>query len=1243
MPKFLSPLLLLVCLACSTLAAQGTDFFRPASAPASSILTELRPIVPSQAFFSTALTDALPAHLQSAPAENMVDLAVSPTLLTLPTPTGESVTFRIVRYRMISASVAAAFPELVTAYGLGQKDPRLVVYLDWGYQGFHATVTGDAAGKWSVDPVWRNDQSTYQSYYHKDHLPTAEVEMTCGTDATDYLPPTAPPVKSVGDCQLRQYDLALACTGEYYDYFTSGTNDAIVFSAMMTAVNRVNQVFRQDLAITLTLINENNGGNIELLYDNPATDPYTNSDQGLMINENQINIDNVIGTAGYDIGHLFSTNGGGFASLGSVCNPGQKARAVTGSPVPVGDPFLIDLVAHEMGHQFGAAHSFNSTVSNCNQRNASTAYEPGSGTTIMAYAGICASANVQFDSDPYYHAISIQQIAAYMETGNGNSCATKTTNNLSPSVNAGSNYTIPRNTPFTLTAMGSDGNNDPLTYCWEQFDLGPAVANMPTGNETAGPLFRSFPPTGDPSRTFPNLSGIISGNTPWESLPLVSRNLSFVVTARDVNANYGCAVQDQTEITVANAGPFRVTVPNGGENWVANSTRTITWNVAGTTGNGINTTNVRIDLSLDGGFTYPLTLLNSTPNDGSQQITVPDITENNARIRISAVGNVYFDISDNDFAIERTDFTLEIDEATVTECAGTTSAQFGFSVRSVMGFNGAVTLSTSGLPGGVNRTFSPSATITPPTNGSTNVLLNLSGTSNLAVGSYSFTLIGTFGSRTKTETLTLVIEAKPTSAPTNLIPAPGGSVPANMQSFSWDAVPGADAYQFRICPNPGGAGGGCAIANVSNTSVNFGSNLPYGDGETAYWQVIAFNVNCPSESTASPLQQVNFGTVPTGASLSSNNSPRTICQGTNSTTFQVGFTNGALTGPATLTILSTTLPGGATTSVSPGTINNGGSATVSVGNLAGVARGTYTITVRAAAGGNTETLELQLIIEGIPINVTLLTPINGQPADRTQPIDFDWTNSPEADNYLIEFDLNPALSSPDFGFNTSISAQTVDFGGTGTVTVYWRVTTTGACGTVQSAIQNFTLTDDQNVLPVEWLTFTARPENGTAARLDWSVIQDGLGSGFGIERRDGETGTFRQLAWILDNGIIGETAYTELDALPATGQAYYYRLRQEDRDGAVSYSPIRSVSFKGEEISSAAIVPNPAGPVAEVVLTGPLRAQTYRIVDQLGRTLRQGQLTGSRTALNLANLPAAVYQVVLEGEGYREVLRVVKR
>ncbi len=205
------------------------------------------------------------------------------------------------------------------------------------------------------------------------------------------------------------------------------------------------------------------------------------------------------------------------------------------------------------------------------------------------------------------------------------------------------------------------------------------------------------------------------------------------------------------------------------------------------------------------------------------------------------------------------------------------------------------------------------------------------------------------------------------------------------------------------------------------------------------------------------------------------------------------------------------------------------------------------------------------------------------------------------------------------------------------------MTTTGTCGSSQSSIESFILTDNPSALPVEWLTFTARPENGTTARLDWSVIQDGLGSGFGIERRDGETGTFRQLAWVLDNGRVGETTYTQLDAALSSGQTYYYRLRQEDRDGAVSYSPIRSVNFKGEEVSSAAIVPNPAGPAAEVVLTGPLRAQTYRIVDQLGRTLRQGQLTGSRTALNLANLPAAVYQVVLEGEGYREVLRVVKR
>ena len=425
---------------------------------------------------------------------------------------------------------------------------------------------------------------------------------------------------------------------------------AQTLSAIVTTVNRVNGVYEQEVAVRLVLIpNETS-----IIFTNPNTDPFNgNNDAYTLIDESQAQIDAIIGTANYDIGHTFSTGGGGLASYG-ICDPQYKASGITGSPNPVGDPYDIDYVAHEVGHQFWGPHTFNATTGSCGggNRSNSNAVEPGSGITIMAYAGICgATNNLAANSIPIFHTRSFQSITSAVQSA---SCyVTNPVANTAPVVNAGNNYTIPKSTPFKLTGSATDAENNTLTYCWEQNDNGPAGNwNVATGNAA---IFRSFMPVTVPYRYFPKLSDIINNTTSkGEILPSYARNMEFRLTVRDNNPGCAGVANDDAIITVDGAsGPFKVTAPASAVAWAGNSSQTITWDVANTTAAPVSCANVSILLSTDGGLTYPTILVASTPNDGSEAVTIPDISTTQARIMVAGEGNVFFNINPVNFTINR--------------------------------------------------------------------------------------------------------------------------------------------------------------------------------------------------------------------------------------------------------------------------------------------------------------------------------------------------------------------------------------------------------------------------------------------------------------------------------------------------------------------------------------------------------------------------------------------------------------
>ncbi len=613
--------------------------------------TTERDVVPQR--YRTVALDiaALEQILASAPLEHGRDLTKPPgsdeVLLSLPLPDGDFGRFSIVEAPIMEPGLAARFPQLKTYRGQGVGDPTATVRFDLTPAGFHAMILSPA-GRVYIDPYGRDDSEHYISYWARDAT-RSDQSYSCGVteQASSGLVKSYRASKGDSGATLRTYRTVVAATGEY-TVFHGGTV-AQGQAAIVTAMNRVNEIYEQEVAIRMVLVANND----LVVYTDGATDPYTNDNGSAMLGENQANLDAVIGSANYDIGHVFSTGGGGIASLRVPCTAG-KARGVTGLPAPTGDPFWVDFVAHEMGHQWGGNHTFNGDDGSCagGNRNGPTAYEPGSGSTIQAYAGICGSQNLQSASDPYFHGISLDEIIAYSTTGNGDTCAVPTaTGNSPPAVDAGAAYTIPLDTPFELCGGGTDPDLDPLTFGWEEFDLGPAGApDNPVGD---APIFRSFNPTVSPCRTFPRLSDLVTGTLAiGELLPTYARTMNFRLTARDNRSGGGGVNDDATTVTVSDAaGPFRVTAPNTLISLAQGVPTTVTWDVAATDQAPVSCATVDILLSTDGGLTYPTTLAAGVANSGSQSVNLPDDAIFEARIQVRCASSIFFDISDVNFGI----------------------------------------------------------------------------------------------------------------------------------------------------------------------------------------------------------------------------------------------------------------------------------------------------------------------------------------------------------------------------------------------------------------------------------------------------------------------------------------------------------------------------------------------------------------------------------------------------------------
>ncbi|WP_160137726.1 reprolysin-like metallopeptidase [Chryseobacterium sp. c4a] len=589
----------------------------------------------------------------------------SQVIISLPNSSGEMERFRVTENSNFDPELAVKYPDIKSYIGQGLEDQSSTVYFSISSLGLSSMeIYGDKSAVF-IEP-YTKDLSKYAVYKKSDKKSDLNNFECKVLESAQKGTSNVITTKNANDAVLRTFRLALSCTGEYAQYFGGSKADAL--AAMNNTLTRVNGIFENDFAARMVLIPNNDA----IIYTDPNNDPFSPSIKMGRWNMELMNtLSSTIGNANFDIGHLFGATGGGgdAGCIGCICsddmstygNLGLSPRNYKGSgytapsnDIPSGDTFDIDFVAHEMGHQFGGNHTFSYTTQDGLQP-----VEPGSGSTIMGYAGITPY-DVQRHSDPFFHARTIEQITNNIKS---KTCSVNTpTGNSIPTASAGGNYTIPKSTPFVLTGSGTDADGDSLTYIWEQIDDGTSSQtgsnSAATRTKTAGPTFRSWTPTTSPVRYFPKMATILAGATETmgtainvEALSTVERDLNFRFTVRD--NRLGGAGNNSADVKIsvnAFAGPFIVTSQNNAVSYAGGSSQTVTWNVAGTTSNNINAANVDILWSTDNGETWT-TLLEGTPNDGSEAVVIPNVATTSGRIMVKGSNHIFFDVNNTNISV----------------------------------------------------------------------------------------------------------------------------------------------------------------------------------------------------------------------------------------------------------------------------------------------------------------------------------------------------------------------------------------------------------------------------------------------------------------------------------------------------------------------------------------------------------------------------------------------------------------
>lgn len=836
-----------------SLSAQSFQFIEEAQIPLPADAAINLPLA-EYATLEAELTD-LRAQLSSAPLESKTKLAQSATLIQLPLPDGTMRTFRVVESSVLSAGDQARWPQLRTYRVLDQAAPRFqgrIAVTPQGVTGAYNSHDGEVF----IEPYLSQQARYHLVYYNSDIVLTPDElpQLACGYEPAEGESALPDPIKdgeantekSSTPANMYEFVLALTCTGEYSS-LKGGTVEAVL-NSFVTAINLANTTYEREVGVRIRLIDNQEA----LIYLNAGTDPFVFANNG---GELLSQVQGAITSAGfptsaYDMGHVFTagcTDVGGVVG-GNICSIG-KDRGVTCHASNNLTAIIRRIFTHEVAHQFATAHSWSNCPGSAGQLASASAFEPGSGSTIMSYAGSCSDQNVAFNNDDYYHGHSVEQFIFYSREGQGAACASIiATDNTEPKVTL--NYTdgfyIPISTPFELDAAVADPDGDDITFCWEQLDLGPlSPLGMPTGS---APAFRSFPPTTASNRVFPRLSDVVANtSTDVEVLPTYSRPLTFRCTVRDNNPEIGATVwEDIAFRSTAQAGPFLVTSPNNSSDvWEGGQLREVTWEVANTDNELVDCRTVNIRLSTDGGFTYPITLLENTPNIGSAFVTVPEVTGSAMRIRVEAADNIFFDISNANFRIDpptEPNYTIEYGPIYQQVCLPET-VDIAFSTGAVLDYATPMNLSISNeLPAEVVTTFSNN-NILPGQD--FNLTIDFTGYENYDGPFEVEVAIATSDLDTTYRTVYFDLVDNEYSELELLTPVDGQAGIVLGTDFSWAPVVNADLYDWELSDDAAFSNILDSRYGITATEVNQLTQL---DNNTLfYWRVRGTNECGPGE------------------------------------------------------------------------------------------------------------------------------------------------------------------------------------------------------------------------------------------------------------------------------------------------------------------------------------------------------------------------------------------------------------